>query len=165
MALNGCCLTATEVAASEVSFDLVPETLSRTAFEHSKVGDLFNAERSLRFGDEVGGHLVSGHIDGVVFVSGVESFEVSKVVTFQVPPHLMKFILEKGYIGLNGASLTVAHVDKAASAFKVALIPETLERTTFGGVKVGDRVNLEIDRTTQAVVTTVERMREEVAGA
>lgn len=158
VSIHGCCLTVTALHGDEADFDMVPETLDRTSFKKLKVGDLVNAERSLRFGDEVGGHILSGHIDTVATIADIEKFEHSRIVTFHLPKEWTKYVFEKGYVALNGASLTVTHVDRAASTFKVSLIPETLAKTTFGGAVVGDLVNIEIDRTTQAIVDTVERV-------
>ena len=158
VSIHGCCLTVTALHGDEADFDMVPETLARTSFKALKVGDLANAERSLRFGDEVGGHILSGHIDTVATISHIKTFEHSRVVTFQLPMEWVKYVFEKGYVALNGASLTVTHVDRSAGTFKVSLIPETLAKTTFGAAVVGDLVNIEIDRTTQAIVDTVERV-------
>ena len=158
VSIHGCCLTVTAIHGDEADFDMVPETLARTSFKVLKVGDLVNAERSLRFGDEVGGHILSGHIDTVATISRMETFEHSRVVMFQLPKEWIKYVFEKGYVALNGASLTVTHVDRSAGTFKISLIPETLAKTTFGKAVVGDLVNIEIDRTTQAIVDTVERV-------
>jgi riboflavin synthase len=158
VSIHGCCLTVISVRGDEADFDMVPETLDRTSFKTLAVGSLVNAERSLRFGDEVGGHILSGHIDTVAAITEIEKFEHSRVVTFHISRELIKYVFEKGYVALNGASLTVTHVDRSASTFKVSLIPETLSKTTFGESTVGDRVNVEIDRTTQAIVDTVERV-------
>ena len=158
VSIHGCCLTVTALHGDEADFDMVPETLARTSFKALKVGDLVNAERSLRFGDEVGGHILSGHIDAAATISDIQKFDHSRVVTFQLPKEWTKYVFEKGYVALNGASLTVTHVDRAASTFKISLIPETLAKTTFGDAVVGDLVNIEIDRTTQAIVNTVERV-------
>jgi riboflavin synthase len=128
----------------------------RTAFKKLQEGALVNAERSLKFGDEVGGHILSGHVDTVGTIVDIQRFEHSRVVTFQVPVSSIKYIFEKGYVAINGASLTVTHVDRSDGTFKVSLIPETLTKTTFGNAVVGDSVNIEIDRTIQAIVETVE---------
>ncbi len=158
ISIHGCCLTVTHAQGDEALFDLVPESLARTSLKTLKAGDLVNAERSLKFGDEVGGHILSGHVDTVATIVRQERFEHSRVVTFQVPSDLIKYIFEKGYIGVNGASLTITQVDRAASTFKISLIPETLAKTTFGAAHEGDLANIEIDRTTQAIVDTVERV-------
>jgi len=158
VSIHGCCLTVTAIHGNEADFDMVPETLARTSFKALKVGDIVNAERSLRFGDEVGGHILSGHIDTVATIANIEQFEHSRVVTFQLPTEWVKYVFEKGYVAVNGASLTITHVDRVDGTFKISLIPETLAKTTFGNAVVGDAANIEIDRTTQAIVDTVERV-------
>jgi riboflavin synthase len=158
VSVHGCCLTVTSCKGDEATFDMVPETLVRTSFKTLKEGSLLNVERSLKFGDEVGGHILSGHVDVVATIAGIERLEHSRVVAFQVPAEWTKYIFEKGYIALNGASLTITGVDRAASRFTISLIPETLAKTTFGTAAVGDDVNVEIDRSTQAIVDTVERV-------
>ncbi|MEN9845037.1 MAG: hypothetical protein RIS36_184 [Pseudomonadota bacterium] len=158
VSVHGCCLTVTSFNGVEATFDMVPETIARTSFTNLHEGDSLNVERSLRFGDEVGGHILSGHVDVVATIASVENLEHSKVMTFQLPPEWTKYVFEKGYIALNGASLTITHVDRDASRCRISLIPETLAKTTFGVAKVGDFVNVEIDRSTQAIVDTVERV-------
>lgn len=158
ISIHGCCLTVTEHRGDEAVFDMVPETLSRASFKTLKVGDRVNAERSLKFGDEVGGHILSGHVDTVATIKRIAKAEHSWVVTLQIPSEWTKYVFEKGYVGVNGASLTVTTVDRGASTFAIALIPETLAKTTFGAAKEGDLANIEIDRTTQAIVDTVERV-------
>jgi riboflavin synthase len=158
VSVQGCCLTVTSFIRDEATFDMVPETISRTAFKDLKEGDLVNVERSLKFGDEVGGHILSGHVDVVATVDTIEKLEHSWVVTFQIPSEWTKYVFEKGYVALNGASLTITQVARDSSQFKVSLIPETLAKTTFGTAVVGDAVNVEIDRSTQAIVDTVERV-------
>jgi riboflavin synthase len=158
VSVHGCCLTVTSFNATEATFDMVPETIARTSFKNLKEGELVNVERSLKLGDEVGGHILSGHVDVVAIIANIEKFEHSCVVTFQLPAESMKYVFEKGYVALNGASITISHVDRGRARFKVSLIPETLAKTTFGTANTGDAVNVEIDRSTQAIVDTVERV-------
>jgi riboflavin synthase len=158
VSVHGCCLTVTSFNGTEATFDMVPETISRTSFKNLHHDDLVNVERSLKFGDEVGGHILSGHVDVVATIANIEKLEHSQVVTFQLPSEWAKYVFEKGYVALNGASLTITHVDRESSRFKISLIPETLAKTTFGTADVGDSVNVEIDRSTQAIVDTVERV-------
>jgi riboflavin synthase len=159
ISLNGCCLTVVAVEPGNLAaFDLVQETIARCNLRDSAPGMQVNFERSLRVGDEVGGHFLSGHVDAVASLVGLERYEESRDVTLEAPAMLMKYIFEKGYVALNGASLTVASVERELQRFRVSLIPETLSRTTFGVLGVGSTVNVEVDRTTQAVVETVERM-------
>jgi riboflavin synthase len=163
ISLNGCCLTVTGLPDSRhATFDLVPETLARTSFATISEGAIVNFERSLRFGDEVGGHILSGHVDFVAEVSSVEVLDKSCVVTFRCQAKWTKYLFTKGYVALNGTSLTLTHVDKGGGEFRVSLIPETLAKTTFGQVKLGTQINVEVDRSTQAIVETVERVVSEM---
>ncbi|MEM8768711.1 MAG: riboflavin synthase subunit alpha [Pseudomonadota bacterium] len=160
VAVNGTCLTVTgtEGNGGVVLFDVIQETLNLTNLGGLAEGDLVNVERSFRVGDEVGGHIVSGHVAGKATVSAIEEAENLRNVFFSVPDASMKFLHHKGFVALDGASLTLATVDQAKGEVSVSLIPETIERTTLGVVEVGDPVNLEVDAQTQAVVETVERL-------
>lgn len=154
---NGCCLTVTEVQGDRVSFDLVKETLRITNLGDLKVGDIINVERAAKFSDEIGGHLMSGHIMTTAEISKIVTSENNREIWFRPQDALqMKYILHKGFIGIDGISLTVGEVTK--TKFCVHLIPETLARTTLGTKRIGDRVNIEIDPHTQAIVETVERV-------
>lgn len=161
ISINGCCLTVTGFSGDEASFDLVPETIARTMFRTLIEGARVNFERSLKFGDEVGGHVLSGHVDVVAELVKVGALDQSRVVTFRVPPEWTKYLFTKGYVAVQGASLTLTGVDKDAGLFTISLIPETLAKTTFGEMSEGALVNIEVDRTTQVVVDTVERMMRE----
>ena len=153
---HGVCLTATEIVGSCVHFDVIPETLERTMLSSLREGSMVNIERSLKMGDELGGHLLSGHIMATGTVEQRTTVGEGVDLNIGVPAELMKYINEKGYIALNGASLTVGTV--IDRTFTVHLIPETLRLTTFGSAQVGDGINIEIDAMTQTVVATVERM-------
>ncbi len=154
---NGCCLTVTEVDGDRVSFDLIKETLRITNLGELQVGDKINVERAAKFSDEIGGHLMSGHIMTTAEICKIINSENNREIWFKpLDSEQMKFILHKGYIGIDGISLTVGDVTK--SKFCVHLIPETLERTTLGSKKLGHKVNIEIDPQTQAIVQTVERV-------
>lgn len=154
---NGCCLTVTEVLGDRVSFDLVKETLRITNLGDLKVGDTINVERAAKFSDEIGGHLMSGHIMTTAEISKIVTSENNREIWFKPQDALqMKYILHKGFIGIDGISLTVGEVTK--TKFCVHLIPETLARTTLGTKRLGGRVNIEIDPHTQAIVETVERV-------
>lgn len=159
VAINGVCLTATNIDAHLVAFDVIHETLERTNLSQLSKGDEVNVERSLKMGDELGGHLLSGHIMGTGEI--VSRAEVGEGVdlTVATAQSMMKFIHEKGYIGLNGASLTIGEV--AENRFNIHLIPETLRLTTFGSLDEGSCINIEIDAMTQTIVATVERMMKE----
>ena len=157
VAHNGCCLTVTEINGNRVSFDLMKETLRITNLGELREGDVVNIERAAKFNDEIGGHLMSGHIMTTAEVAKILTSENNRQIWFRLQqPELMKYILQKGYIGVDGISLTVG--ETTATRFCVHLIPETLQRTTLGSRKLGQRVNIEIDPQTQAVVDTVERV-------
>ncbi|KGQ13137.1 Riboflavin synthase alpha chain [Beauveria bassiana D1-5] len=157
VAHNGCCLTVTAIDGNRVSFDLMKETLRITNLGELNVGDSVNVERAAKFNDEIGGHLMSGHIMTTAEISKILTSENNRQIWFKIQDKtLMKYILYKGYVGIDGISLTVGEV--TATRFCVHLIPETLERTTLGAKKLGQRVNIEIDPQTQAIVDTVERV-------
>lgn len=158
VALNGNCVTVVAVQGSVAQFDLIRETLEISNLGDLDVGDTVNFERSFRVGDEVGGHILSGHVASTVDVAERLDDGGHQVLTFAVPRRWMPYLMPKGFVALNGASLTIVDVDREACSFTVSLIPETLARTTFSDLEVGDRVNLEVDSTTQAVVATVEQL-------
>lgn len=153
VAHNGCCLTVTHIDGDIVSFDLMRETLNVTNLGRVKVGDKVNVERAAKYGDEIGGHAMSGHIICTAEVIAVEADENNRRVRFRLPEIWQKYVFTKGYIGIDGISLTVGQVD--GNEFDVNLIPETLERTNIAGRVVGDMINIEIDPQTQAIVDTV----------
>ena len=156
VAHNGCCLTVTETDGRTARFDLMAETLGKTNLGRLKAGDLVNLERAARFGDEIGGHLMSGHITATTEILLIERTEHNTTMHFALPAALKPYILPKGFVGLDGCSLTIGSVGE--DSFCVHLIPETLRRTLFGTRQAGDTVNLEIDPQTQAVVDTVGRI-------
>ncbi len=159
---NGCCLTVVGIGGGLVGFDLMRETLRVTNLGGLAVGDRVNVERAARFGDEIGGHQMSGHILCTAEVSRVLESENNHQVWMRMPSQWMKYVFTKGYIGIDGISLTIG--DVRADEFNVNLIPETLARTTIGGRRPGDRVNVEIDPQTQAIVDTVERVVGRIEG-
>ncbi len=156
VAHNGCCLTVTRIEGDRVSFDLMQETLRITNLGQLSVGERVNVERAARFGDEIGGHQMSGHIITAAEVTRVIEGENNRQVWFRLPERLARYLFEKGYIGIDGISLTIGEVK--GTEFDVNLIPETLARTNIGTRQPGDRVNIEIDPQTQAIVDTVERV-------
>jgi len=156
VAVGGVCLTATEIDGDRVRFDAMAETLRRTTLGALQVGARVNVERSYRVGDEVGGHIVSGHVTGTAEIVAVEATETNRAVTFRCDPSWMKYLLPKGFVALDGCSLTLSDVDARASTFRVWFIPETLRLTSFGQKTEGDLVNLELDSRTQTIVDTVE---------
>jgi riboflavin synthase len=158
VAINGPCLTVTSAAKGVVSFDVIRETLENTNLGDLQRGSLVNVERSFRAGDEIGGHILSGHVIGKVRVAAVEEDENERNVRFDVRAEWIKYLPHKGFVALDGASLTIARVDATNDQITVCLIPETIARTTLGSAEPGSWVNLEIDAQTQAVVDTVERV-------
>jgi riboflavin synthase len=143
VAIDGACLTVVAFDDSSLSFDAVPETLSRTALGTLDQGSRVNLEPALRAGDPLGGHYVQGHVDGVGSVESVEPEGEGRRVRFEAPAELLKYVVEKGSISVQGTSLTVAAVDD--TGFEVALIPHTLAATTLGELQPGQPVNLETD--------------------
>ena len=143
IACAGACLTVTEKGKGWFAVTVSAETLSKTNIVGWKTGSPVNLERPMRMGDEFGGHIVTGHIDGVADIKNIKKEGESLRVNFSVPPKLAKFIAAKGSVALDGVSLTVN--DVKGSTFGVNLIPHTLKATTFGAAKVGGKVNLEID--------------------
>ncbi len=159
ISIDGVCLTATEFSDEIVSFDVIPETLGKTTLGQLEQGHQVNVERSLRYGDEVGGHLLSGHIIGRGLISKANHVGDGAQYSIMTPPDVRKYIVSKGYVGIDGISLTIGDVSE--DRFDLHLIPETLRLTTIGEKQVGDAVNLEIDSTTMMIVETVERMMKE----
>jgi riboflavin synthase len=143
IAINGCCLTIVEMDEQRLVFQAGEETLSRTTLGRQGVGALLNCERAMRMGDRIGGHLVSGHIDGVGTVASRTDDDQWSKIFFSGPPALLRQMVSKGSIAIDGTSLTL--VDVSDTEFSVALIPHTLEVTTLGQLRVGDEVNLETD--------------------
>ena len=156
--LNGVCLTVTAIEGSRVSFEAIAETLRITNLSGVENGTLVNVERSARAGVEVGGHILAGHVVDTAPVLTVENSENNRRLTFRGQPDWLKYVFNKGFLALNGASLTVADLDREATTFSVNLIPETLRRTNFDLLSEGDEVNVEVDQQTQAIVDTVERV-------
>jgi len=172
VSVAGVCLTVTGFDRMGVTFDAIKETQERTTLGRLHQGDRVNVERSARAGDEIGGHEVSGHVDGTAEIAAVDREPGRHVLTFRAPRQLLRYVFPKGFVALDGCSLTVVDVDRAAAprddadsgagTFTVHLIPETLRMTTFGEKRAGDRVNLEIERRTQAIVDTVRDVVREV---
>ncbi|WP_032093888.1 riboflavin synthase [Necropsobacter rosorum] len=156
VANNGVCLTVTGINGDLVSFDLMMETLRITNLGGLQVGDWVNVERAMRMGDEIGGHVLSGHVYCTAKVAQRIPSPNNLQIWFELPqPELMKYILTKGFIAIDGISLTISEVN--GQQFCVNLIPETIQRTLIAQRAVGEAVNIEIDPQTQAIVDTVER--------
>lgn len=159
VAINGVCLTVAKIEADILTFDVIDTTLQLTNIGQLKPGAQVNFERAAKMGDEIGGHVMSGHIMTTVSVRQVEQVGESHHIRFAVDDPSVdarRYLFDKGYVGLNGASLTISDIGN--DWIEVSLIPETLRLTTFGLLNEGDKVNLEIDAHTQATVDTVERM-------
>ena len=156
VAHNGVCLTVTEIKGNLVSFDLMQETLKITNLGALKAGDFVNIERAMQMGTEIGGHILSGHVYCTADIVERIPSENNLQIWFQLPNQdMMKYVLTKGFIAVDGISLTIGEVRE--QRFCVNLIPETIHRTLIGKKAVGEKVNIEIDPQTQAIVDTVER--------
>ncbi len=144
VAVNGCCLTATAIEGDRLRFDLARETVARTRFDQRLLpGAGVNLERPLRLSSRLDGHFVQGHVDGVATVASIRESGTSSEITFDLPPDLAKYCVEKGSIAIDGVSLTCAGV--SGTRVSVALIPHTLSVTTLGRLRAHDPVNIEVD--------------------
>ena len=156
VSLDGVCMTVVSMDSGEVTFDAISETLDRTTLSDRSEGDRLNVERSMRLGDELGGHILSGHVMGTAEIIESRTVGEGLDLLISIPDGCSPFILEKGFIAVDGMSLTVGKCDEGS--FGLHIIPETLRITTLDKKVVGDRVNIEIDSRTQAVVETMLRM-------
>lgn len=143
IAVDGVCLTATAVLDGSFQAQAMAETLRRSSLEALRTGSRVNLELALRVGDRLGGHIVQGHVDGVAHLATVDQEGFSRVLSLELPPELLRHVVLKGSIALDGVSLTVSALEGAQVS--VSLIPETLERTTLGSLQPGDPVNVEVD--------------------
>ncbi|ALT76847.1 riboflavin synthase [Paucibacter sp. KCTC 42545] len=165
VACDGVCLTVTRlVDANQAEFDVMQQSLALTTLAGLQLGSRINVERAARDGAEIGGHPLSGHVDFMATLASIRRPENNHVLRIQVPAPWMRYIFSKGYIAINGASLTVAESDRKAGWFEVWLIPETLRATTFGEKAEGAALNIEIERQTQVFVDTVRDALEEKLG-
>jgi riboflavin synthase len=163
IACSGACLTVVDKGPGWLAFDAVPETLARTGLGAWRAGSRVNLERSLRLGDELGGHMVTGHVDGQATVTKRAADGDSVRMTFRLAPELARLIAEKGSVAVDGVSLTVTSA--GPDSFAVALIPHTLTVTTLGDLAEGDRVNIEIDMFARYVARLVAAPVQEVRTA
>ena len=159
--VDGVCLTICTIDNDKLKFDIMMETLSVTTFDSIKEEDIVNIERSMKLGDEIGGHLLSGHVSSTVKISKIETPENNHILTFQTSSDVLKYIFPKGYVALNGVSLTIGEVDKVKKTFNVYLIPETLRLTNLQNKLVGDRINIEIETQTRSMVDTISEINKE----
>lgn len=165
VAVDGVCLTVTELTSGGARFDIMQETLRVTTLDGVAVGRIVNIEPSLSVQRDISGHIVSGHVDTTARIAAIEHpDERNCTVVFALEADWCRYLFQKGYVAINGCSLTVGKVDKKRGEFCVYLIPETMRRTTFGLVKVGDRVNIEVERQTQIIVDTITDCMERFIG-
>jgi riboflavin synthase len=155
VAVNGVCLTAGEVGDGSFAAEAMNETLARSSLAGLEAGARVNLELPLRAGDRLGGHVVQGHVDGVGMLAAVGEDGFARRVRIEAPDEVLRYVVEKGSIAVDGVSLTVAELDPRS--FSVALIPETLERTTLGRARPGQTVNLEVDVLAKYVEKAVNR--------
>jgi riboflavin synthase len=168
VAVDGVCLTVRACHDGGAEFDAMQQTLGLTTLGALQVGSRVNVERAAKEGAEVGGHVLSGHVDFQARIAAVRRPENNHVLRVAVPAPWMRYVFAKGYIAVDGASLTVAEAERApdgSGAFEVWLIPETLRLTTFGAKREGDALNIEIERQTQVIVDTVRAAVDERLGA
>jgi riboflavin synthase len=164
VATDGVCLTVTRLLPNAAEFDIMQQTLNITTLGAYAEQAQVNVERAAKDGAEIGGHPLSGHVDFVAKIAEIRQTENNYVLRFAVPAQWMRYIFAKGYIAINGASLTIAEANRDEHWFEVWLIPETLRMTVFGKKQIGDAVNIEIERQTQVVVDTVRSMLQETLG-
>ena len=155
ISVDGVCLTVKDENPEILRFDLVEETIKRTNFQNIKTGDNVNLERSLKMGDEIGGHPVSGHIHGISKVISIDKRDQSWNVKFSVEPFMHDYMLHKGYVAINGCSLTVGEVSN--ESFMIHLIPETLSITNLFQLEQDSIVNIELDQNTIIIADTVKK--------
>ncbi|HWF26682.1 MAG TPA: riboflavin synthase [Solirubrobacteraceae bacterium] len=160
IAVNGVCLTAASMTDASFVAEVMNETLAKTSLSAAGIGSEVNLELPLRASDRLGGHVVQGHVDGVGTVAGVAEDGFARRVRIDAPDEVLRYIVEKGSVAVDGVSLTVVAVD--GESFEVSLIPETLERTSLGRARAGTVVNLEVDVIAKYVEKTLTRM--EAAG-
>lgn len=164
VSVDGVCLTTTAVDDNAADFDVMQQSLSLTTLGALQRGSAVNVERAAKQGAEVGGHLLSGHIDFRATITSIRTPENNRVLRVAVPSPWMRYVFAKGYIAIDGASLTVAEAQREAGDagwFEVWLIPETLRMTTFADKREGDALNIEIERQTQVIVDTVRALVDE----
>ena len=159
VSIDGVCLTVTSINEKSLTFDIIVETLKVTNLSNLEKSDLVNLERAARFGDEIGGHIISGHVSGTVKISKIEKTTNNHILSFKTSNDLIKYIFPKGYVSLNGISLTIGEVNRKDNTFTVYLIPETLRITTMQDKKIGDMINLEIETQTKNTVDLITKMQ------
>jgi riboflavin synthase len=165
VSIDGVCLTVTEILSpTSASFDVMLQSLNITTLGSYELGQRVNIERAAKDGAEIGGHPLSGHVDFTAAIERISVFEGNKVIRFLVPQQFMRYIFSKGYIAVNGCSLTISEANKIENWFEVWLIPETRRVTVFEEKVAGDKVNIEIERSTQVAVDTIRDTVQETLG-
>lgn len=159
--VDGVCLTVTKINLDSLEFDVIIETLKVTTFGDIRTNSVVNIERSMKLGDEIGGHIISGHVFDTVIIKEINKPKNNYILTLKCNSRLQKYIFSKGYISLNGISLTIGEVDKINNTFTVYLIPETLRLTNIIHKVVGDSINIEIETQTRNTVDTILEMNKE----
>lgn len=157
VAVDGVCLTVVRFTDTDVDFDVVPGTLAVTNLADRRVGDAVNLERSALYGAEIGGHGVSGHVSTTAELTGLQLLGEGAHIEFRVSEEWSRYIFLRGFLAVDGASLTVAQVDEAQRLYRINLIPETLRNTCMGRYRIGDRLNIEVEHQTQVLVDVVSR--------
>ena len=158
IAIDGVCQTVVSIDENEIEFNAAGKTLELTTLDTIKTGQLVSVERSAKFGDEIGGHNMAGHVFETATITAKELKEDNLLMQFKVSDKAMKYVFDKGFIGIDGSSLTVHDVDHAADTFMVNLIPHTIAVTNFIDKQIGDLVNIEVDANTVTIVETVKRV-------
>jgi riboflavin synthase len=159
--VDGVCLTVTQINQDSLEFDLIIETLEVTTFGGIEEKYIVNLERSMKLGDEIGGHMISGHVFDTATITKISEPENNYILTLNIVPNLQKYVFSKGYISLNGISLTIGEVNKIANTFTVYIIPETLRLTNLINKLVGDSINIEIETQTRNTVDTILEINKE----
>lgn len=157
ISVNGVCQTLVKLEGTQASFQAIQETLDKTTLNDLQLGDIVSIERSLRMGEEIGGHEVSGHVFGTAMIHHKTIDNDSMTLVIECNPDWMKYILPKGFIAVDGSSLTVGKTNPEKGLFDLHLIPETLRLTNFSHKKLHDKVNIEFDHKTKTIVDTIER--------
>lgn len=158
VAVDGVCLTAVEIAESLAKFDIIEETIRCTTLDIARKNTQANIERSLKFGDEIGGHNVSGHVTSVATISEVKQGVNGRTLQLTSEEKEISYLMPKGFVAIDGISLTIGEVNRSTATFDVHLIPETIAVTTIGEKQIGDQVNLELDSATVAAVEAAKQM-------
>lgn len=158
VSVNGVCLTATSIQSSQVTFDVVIQTLMLTNLADLQAGDKVNVELSIQYGDRVGGHLIQGHVDQTVSVLAIEVTGSSQHVTFKLPKALQPYLIAKGFVAIDGMSITLQAVQQ--DSFSVAFIPHTQQVTICQYYQPGSKVNIEVDVNVKTIITTLEKINE-----